>query len=81
MGLFDFLGGKKKGSAASIEMPECPHAALVARWDSVKDMGQEAKATRYLCDACHKEFTPEEAAGLREGVKDRLIAQDVAEEA
>ena len=82
MGIFGlFGGGKKKGSAATIEVPECPHAALVPRWENVQDMGQEAKASHFLCDACHKEFTPAEAAELREGVKDRLVAQDVAEEA
>ena len=80
MGIFDLFGGKKK-SAATIEKPPCPHAALVARWDEAKDIGIDAKATRYLCDACHKEFTPAEAAELRSGIKDRLIAQDVAEEA
>ena len=36
---------------------------------------------RYLCDACHQEFTPDEARELRSGIKERLIAQDVAEEA
>ena len=77
LGLF----GKKKSSAEKIEVPPCPHAALVPRWDSVKDMGQEAKATKFLCDACHQEFTPEEARGLRGGVKDRLVAQQEAEDA
>ena len=80
MGILGLFGGKKK-TAATIEKPPCPHAALVARWDDAKDIGIEAKATRYLCDACHKEFTPAEAAELRSGIKDRLVAQDVAEEA
>jgi len=80
MGILGLFGGKKK-SAVTIEKPPCPHAALVARWDEAKDIGVEAKATRYLCDACHQEFTPEEARELRTGIKDRLVAQDVAEEA
>jgi hypothetical protein len=79
MGIFGLFGKKK--DVAVIEKPPCPHAALVPRWDTAADIGVEAKATRYLCDACHKEFTPEEAAELRSGIKDRLIAQDVAEEA
>ena len=80
MGILGLFGGKKK-AASTIEKPPCPHAALVARWDEAKDIGVEAKATRYLCDACHHEFTPAEALELRTGIKDRLIAQDVAEEA
>ena len=80
MGILGLFGGKKK-AAATIEKPPCPHAALVARWDEAKDIGVEAKATRYICDACQKEFTPAEAKELRSGIKDRLIAQDVAEEA
>jgi len=80
MGILGLFGGKKK-AAVTIEKPPCPHAALVARWDEAKDIGIEAKATRYLCDACHKEFTPAEAAELRSGIKERLVAQAEAEEA
>ena len=80
MGILGLFGGKKK-TADLIEKPPCPHAALVPRWDEAKDIGIEAKATRYLCDACHKEFTPAEAAEVRQGIKDRLVAQNVAEEA
>jgi hypothetical protein len=79
MGIFGLFGGKKK--SAAVELPPCPHAALVPHWDNVKDMGIQAKATVFLCDACHKEFTPEEAAELREGVRDRLVAQEEAERA
>ena len=80
MGILGLFGGKKK-TAEVIEKPPCVHAALVARWDEAKDIGIEAKATRYICDACQKEFTPDEAKEVRSGIKDRLIAQDVAEEA
>ena len=80
MGILGLFGGKKKTSVA-IERPPCPHAALVPRWDEAKDIGIEAKATRYICDACHTEFTPAEAVEIRQGIKDRLVAQNVAEEA
>jgi hypothetical protein len=80
MGIFGLFGGKKK-AAATIEKPPCVHAALVARWDAAADIGIEAKATKYICDACHQEFTPEEAAEVRSAIKGKLIAQDVAEEA
>ena len=39
----------------------CPHTALVPRWDSVEDMGREARATAYFCEGCERTFTPEEA--------------------
>jgi hypothetical protein len=80
MGIFDIFSGKKK-TAVVVEKPPCPHAALVARWDAAADIGVEAKATKYICDACQKEFTPEEAAEVRQGIKDRLVGQNIAEEA
>ena len=43
----------------------CSHVMLVPRWDSVQDMGIEAKATLFVCDSCHKEFSPVEALALR----------------
>lgn len=79
MAPFGLFGGKKK-SAAAIEIPECPHAILVPRWGSVQDMGIEAKATSFMCDGCHKEFTPAEAAEIRTGIAERLVGQDAAEE-
>jgi hypothetical protein len=80
MGLFDKLFGGQKKSAAVTEAPPCPHVTLVPRWDSVQDMGIEAKATRYLCDSCRQEFTPAEAEELRSGVAARLVAQEVTTE-
>jgi hypothetical protein len=84
MGLFDklFGGNKAKETTAVIEPPPCAHAVLVARWDSVEDMGKEEKATRFMCEACHQEFTPEEAQAIRsESLRDTLIGQQEAEEA
>ena len=31
---------------------ECPHTAIGPRWDDAADMGNEAKATSYQCEAC-----------------------------
>jgi hypothetical protein len=45
---------------------DCPHVTLSARWDNVQDMGQEDKATSYICATCSQRFTPEEAAAHRE---------------
>ena len=80
MGILGLFGGKKK-TAATIEKPPCVHASLVARWDAAADIGIEAKATKYICDACHQEFSPAEAVEVRQGIKDKLIAQNVAEKA
>ena len=84
MGLFNklFGGSKPKETTAVIEPPPCSHAVLVARWDSVEDMGKEEKATRFMCEACHQEFTPEEAREIRSGsLRETLIGQQQAEDA
>jgi hypothetical protein len=86
MGLLDKLfGSKSKESETSYSsaVAECPHAVLVPRWENVKDMGVEDKITRYMCEACLSEFTPEEAAKLRDSINERLEASweaQVAEE-
>ena len=77
MGLFDklFGGGKaKQGQIAVAEVVDCPHALMVPRWESVKDMGHEDRATRYMCEACHKEFTPEEAKQVAATIAERMAA-------
>lgn len=77
MGIFSklFGGGKSKEAETQvIESVECPHAVLVSRWDSVKDMGHEDRATRFMCEACHKEFSPEEATKIRETIAERMAA-------
>ena len=70
-----FGGGKKEQTAVAEIAVECPHSVLVARWDSVKDMGFEDKATRYMCETCHEEFTPEVAKQLRDTMAERVNAQ------
>lgn len=82
MGVFDKLfGANGKKESVAVETPPCPHTALVPRWDSVGDMGREELATRFICEACHQEFTPAEASALREGsLSERLVYQDAAEE-
>ena len=53
-----FGGGKTKPVDQPAVALECPHTALVPKWDNVHDMGIEDKATGYECDSCHKAFTP-----------------------
>lgn len=74
--LAKLFGGKKQEDTAVAEAPplECPHSVLVPRWETVQDMGIEEKASRYMCEACHEEFTPEKARELRDSTGDRLTA-------
>ena len=81
MGLLDKLfGNKSKEQAptttttASTPVVDCPHAVLVPRWENVKDMGHEDRVSRYVCEACHEEFSPEEGARLRDTINERLAA-------
>lgn len=66
-----FGGSKSEDSDLPTRTPEevqaeCPHSTLTGRWDSVADMGYEDRATRFVCEACHAEFTPDEARRVRE---------------
>jgi hypothetical protein len=51
---------------------ECPHSVLIPHWDNVADMGKTERADSFRCDACHREFTPGEAAALRATEGERL---------
>ncbi len=69
---------KSKGDAAVAE-PEhrdsCLHTVLLPRWDSAGDIGNESRATGYLCEACSGTFTPAEAHLLRDTEAERLGAR------
>lgn len=67
------LFGKKQERAAEVvEAPPCLHVAMTARWDSVADMGDESKATSFFCTTCNSEFTPQEAAAIRESQAEQI---------
>lgn len=55
--------GRRKSEVQTEQAPPppCAHISLVARWDSVEDMGRADKATRYVCEACGESFAPEVA--------------------
>ncbi len=81
MGFLDKLfkrgpGGEAEGLHADvpIEQEECPHVALVPKWDEPDDMGHEDKASRFDCGTCGGTFTPEEARHLRETEAERIGA-------
>jgi hypothetical protein len=75
MGLFDRLRfWDRRGPTKSIESEqrECLHGTLVARWEDAADMGDESKATEFVCQSCQERFTPKEAAWVRKRAVERL---------
>lgn len=81
MGFLDRLfrrgsGGEAEGLHADvpIEQEECPHVALVPKWDEPDDIGHESKASRFDCGTCGATFTPAEAQELRETEAERIGA-------
>ena len=75
MGLLGKLfGSKTKEVESSTVVVQCIHSVLVPRWENVQDMGHEDKITRYMCEACHEEFTPEVAMELRDTINERMDA-------
>jgi len=59
-------------ASASVEPVVCLHTALLPRWGSVADMGQDDKVTSYHCESCGKDFTRMEAEALRATEAERL---------
>lgn len=59
-----FGGGKKETSEESPSSAECPHTALVPRWDAAEDMGKTDKITHYICEGCGSRFSREEGEQL-----------------
>lgn len=66
------FGSKERPKEEAPPAIACPHVTLVPRWDNVEDMGIEARATGFTCDACQVSFTPAEASALRRTEVDRL---------
>lgn len=69
MGILDKIlkpGRRQEGAAVTAVEEECPHRALVPHWDDLADMGKEDKVSYYVCEACHRRLTPEEAAQRHE---------------
>ncbi len=73
MGILDrlFRRGQTTGPEEAVETPTCAHIALTARWENTQDMGDESKASSFIC-SCGETFTPEEAAQLRSDGAERV---------
>jgi len=70
-----FLHRAKPAAPPSVTAAPCTHLALVPKWDSVADMGQEDKASSYTCDACGQSFTAAEGRALRNTEAERIRQQ------
>jgi hypothetical protein len=57
------LSGDQRTSKA--EQSRCHHRVLVPCWENPADLGIEARATDYRCDACGASFNPVHAYLLR----------------
>lgn len=51
---------------------ECLHGTLVAHWADAADMGDETKATEFVCQSCQEHFSPDEASWVRKRAIERL---------
>lgn len=72
MRLFTRRQGRTSEVAEVRQAAPCVHVGLTARWDSVADMGSEARATSFVCATCGAEFTPHEAEAIRSRQGDQI---------
>jgi len=75
MGLLTKLFGRKSTESGREPEPSevvCLHTNTAAQWDSPDDMGHEDRASRFVCGACGKTFTPAEFEVLRASEAERV---------
>ncbi len=74
MGLFDRFSKRKEESTTTEDLPppQCPHTALVPRWDQLDDMGKEDLVSHYYCEGCSSTFTREEGERIMRELKNNL---------
>lgn len=74
MGLLDRFRGRgdsgKSGAAKAGH--ECVHGVLVAHWADAADMGDESKATEFICQSCDTHFPPDQAGWIRKRATENL---------
>ena len=58
MGFLDKVLGRKH--VERVVEVQCPHTAVVPRWNNLGDMGKEDLISSYDCTACNGSFTPEQ---------------------
>jgi transposase-like protein len=79
MGFLDRLIHRREAAASSVLLTEreCPHVALVPRWDSAEDIGHSDRVVRYECESCKAVFTRADGERLlAEGAERLRISED-----
>lgn len=68
------FGGKKEAPPEEVaaSAAECPHTALVPRWENAGDMGKEELISGYRCEGCGNSFSREEGDQLLKAEEARL---------
>ncbi len=80
MGFLDKLLGREKRpqtEQAAASEQQCPHTALVPRWDSAEDMGKMERVSRYVCESCQRSFSREEGEAMRAEETERLRVGEI----
>jgi hypothetical protein len=68
-----FKRSHKEDVSAVLEVPRtCPHVVLLPHWERPENMGQEALADDFSCQACAARFSQAEAQHLRATEAERL---------
>lgn len=74
MGIFSRFASKGLSHKVEAEAGNsCPHTVLLPHWNEAEDIGQEARASWYVCESCKEIFGPEAARLLRLTEEMRLI--------
>lgn len=63
---------EKPAESSRDDIPACPHATLVPRWDGADDIGDHSKVTAWVCESCRATFSPSAAESLRATEAERL---------
>lgn len=66
------FGSGKSAAPAIPDDHECLHGTLMGRWERPADMGDDSKATAFVCSACNESFSPQEATEVRRRAVERL---------
>lgn len=76
MGILSRIFGRKSDApAAEAELSDdCPHAALVPKWDNPDEVGKTDKVSRYVCESCSEVISPEDGQRMISAAAERVRA-------
>jgi hypothetical protein len=72
MGILERLFGRKSAEPPAESSGNCPHAALVPKWDNHDELGKTDKVSRYVCESCSEIISPEDADRVIAAAAERL---------